>query len=217
MLRNREEAAQLLLKKLASYKNQNPLVLGIPRGGMPMAKIIAEGLRGELNAILIHKIPAPYQKDLAVGAVGLSGRIFRLPVVEVYEISDSYMEREARRQLQSLKTKKEKYQLQEAGCRDRVVIIVDDGVATGATVIGAIQEVRAQNPEKIVLAVGVIASTAAAGIRNLVDELLVLEEPEGFFEIGQHYSDFPEITEEDVGRLLNSYRSRASSPDTLFY
>lgn len=199
----------MLTKRLVKYKDSNPLVLGIPRGAMPMAKIIAEGLNGELGAVLIHKIPAPYQKELAIGSVGITGKVFRLPIVEFYEVSDAYMEHEAQRQLEVLKKRKEKFQLPDLNCKDRVVIIVDDGIATGATVLGAIHEVRSQKPKKIILATGVVARVTATEIRSLVDDFIALEEPEGFFAVSQFFSDFSEVTDEDVVKILADYRKKS--------
>lgn len=201
-LKNREEAGQLLLQKLKNYRNQNPLVLGIPRGAMPMAKIIAEGLHGELNAVLVHKIPFPHAREVAIGSVGLSGKIFRLPRIEFYEISDSYIEREAEKQLAVLRKRKEMFRLPDLNCQGRIVIIVDDGIATGATAIGAIQEIRSQNPKKLILAAGVVARSTATTIRSMVDEFIVLEEPDGFFAVSQYFADFSEVTDEDVVEIL---------------
>lgn len=206
ILKNRDEAAQLLLQKLMKYKNQNPLVLGIPRGAMPMAKIIAEGLGGELNAVLVHKIPFPFEKEVAIGSVGLSGKVFRLPRLEFYDISDSYIESEAKKQLAVLKKRKEMFQLPELQCQGRIVIIVDDGIATGATAIGAIEEIRSQNPKKVILAAGVVARSTAATIRSMVDEFIVLEEPDGFFAVSQYFADFSEVKDEDVVEILKGRR-----------
>lgn len=210
MLESRDDAARLLLQKLVQYKDKNPLVLGIPRGAMPMAKIIAEGLNGELGAVLVHKIPAPYQKELAIGSVGISGKVFRLPMVDVYEISDSYIEREAKKQMEVLQSRKDQFNLPTLNCRDRIVIIVDDGIATGATAIGSIHEVREQKPKKLIFAAGVVAKSTAATIRSLVDEFIVEEEPEGFYSVSQFFSDFTEVTDDDVVELLKNEPKRKS-------
>lgn len=210
MLESRDNAARLLLQKLVQYKDKNPLVLGIPRGAMPMAKIIAEGLNGELGAVLVHKIPAPYQKELAIGSVGISGKVFRLPMVDVYEISDSYIEREAKKQMEVLQSRKDQFNLPTLNCRDRIVIIVDDGIATGATAIGSIHEVREQKPKKLIFAAGVVAKSTAATIRRLVDEFIVEEEPEGFYSVSQFFSDFTEVTDDDVVELLKNEPKRKS-------
>lgn len=206
MLKNREEAAELLLKKLMKFKKQNPLVLGIPRGAMPMARIIAEGLEGELNAILIHKIPAPNQPELAIGSVGLSGEIYRLPLIETYEIPESYVQQAAYQQVEILKKRQERFHLPPLSCKDRVVIIVDDGIATGATVMGAIHEVRRQKPRKLILAAGVVAQSTADEIRPKVDELISLDEPEYFYAVSQFFSDFTQVTDEEVVEILSKSR-----------
>ncbi len=201
-LKDRTEAANQLLKKLSKFKGQCPLVLGIPRGAMPMAQIIANGLNGELNAILIRKIPAPFFKELAVGAVGLSGHILKLPLAMVYEIPDSYIHEEAKRQIQILRKRKEQFNLPELNCKDRTVIVVDDGIATGATALGAIHDVMAQKPAKIILAAGVVARSTADQIRKRVDELVVLAEPEEFGSVSEFFSDFSEVTDEQIFKLL---------------
>lgn len=215
VFKNREDAAQKLLKPLMKYKNQNPLVLGIPRGAMPMAKIIAEALNGELNAVLVHKIPAPYQEELAIGSVGLSGQIQRLPISKSYGISDAYIEKEAARQLEILKKRQERFHLPKLDCKNRLVIIVDDGIATGATAIGAIHEIRLQKPKKLVLAAGVIAKNTADSIRGLVDELITLEEPDFFYAVSQFFVDFAQVTDDEVVEILRHIPKHKTPPSEL--
>lgn len=213
IFKNREEAAELLLKKLAKYKNQNPLVLGIPRGAMPMARIIAEGLHGELNAVLIHKIPAPNQPELAIGSVGLSGEIYRLPLIESYEIPESYVQLAAQEQLEVLKKRQKRFHLPALNCKGRVVIIVDDGIATGATAIGAIHEIRLQKPKKLILAAGVVAQSTAGEIRALADELITLGEPEYFYAVSQFFSDFAQVTDDEVVEILKNVKKLKRSSE----
>lgn len=213
-LKDRTEAARLLLKKLSMYKGKNPLVLGIPRGAMPMAHIIASGLEGELNAILIRKIPAPFFDELAIGAVGLSGHILKLPLADTYNISESYIKEEASKQLKLLAQRKDQFDLPELNCKDRIVIVVDDGIATGATALGAIHDVAAQNPAKIVLAAAVVAKATAIQLRHKVDELVVLAEPEDFGSVSQFFSDFSEVTDRQVLDLLKGPR-RSSPPSPV--
>lgn len=211
VLQNRVEAARLLLKKLKKYEGKRPLILGIPRGAMPMAAVIAEGLQGELNAILIHKIPAPHQEELAIGSVGLSGEIYRLPLIKALGVSEAYLKEAAQIQVEVLKKRQEKFNLPPLDCRGRIVIIVDDGIATGATALGAIHEVRAQKPQKIILAAGVIASSSLAEIRPLVDELIVLDAPEFFYAVSQFFVDFKQVTDEEVIQLIDQYQKKTGS------
>ncbi|MGE5086385.1 MAG: phosphoribosyltransferase [Bacillota bacterium] len=213
IFKDREEVAMLLLQKLMKYKNQNPLVLGIPRGAMPMARIIAEGLNGELNAILIHKIPAPDQPELAIGSVGLSGKIYPLSLIKEYSIPESYVQAAANKQLEVLKRRKAQFQLPELNCRDRIVIVVDDGIATGATAIGAIHEIRSQHPKKLVLAAGVVPESTSDKMRSLVDEFIVLQEPEYFYAVSQFFLEFKEVTDEDVVQILKNSKKSKRSPE----
>jgi len=203
IFRDREEAAYQLLEKLIHYKGKNVIVAGIPRGAMPMAKIIAEGLGAELNAVLVHKIPHPDSEEFGIGCVGISGNIHRLPYVERADISESYIQAAAKKQLKTLKERQRRYGLGEPKMKDRIVIIVDDGIATGATTIGAISEVRSVGAAKIVLAAAVSAREAAAQIKPLVDEFIVLDIPPGFFAVAQFFSNFPQVTDDEVVEMLH--------------
>lgn len=215
VFKNRDEAARLLSKKLTKYKNQNALVLGIPRGAMPMAKIISNDLNGELGAILVHKIPAPFQEELAIGSVGLSGKVYRLPIIEAYEVSDSYIERETKRQLEVLKKRQAQFHLPEYNYQNRIVIIVDDGIATGATAIGAIHELRAHKPKKLILAAAVVAKSTADTLRHLVDEFIVLEEPSFFYAVSQFFIDFTQVSDEEVIKILRDTQHKTAGPADL--
>lgn len=167
-----------------------------------MARIIASGLKGELGAILVHKIPAPNNEELAIGSVGLSGKIQILPYIEKLEIPKSYIESAAKKQLELLKTRQQNYGLHNPNYKDRIVIIIDDGIATGATALGAIYEVHLQKPKKIILAAGVIAKETAKKLRRVVDELVVLYEPEEFSAVGQFFSNFSQVSDEEVVEVL---------------
>lgn len=198
---NRETAAYQLLNKLMPYKGKNPLVAGIPRGAMPMAKIIAEGLQGELSTVLVHKIPAPDNQEFAIGCVGLSGKIQSLSHAQIYS-TETYLEAAAQKQLKVLKERQKLYGLHELNYKNRVVIIVDDGIATGATTICAVGEVRSQSPEKIILATPVSSIDAAEKIKSLVEELVVLDLPEMMFSIGEFYESFPQVSDHEVIAML---------------
>lgn len=198
---NRETAAYQLLNKLMPYRGTNPLVAGIPRGAMPMAKIIADGLIGELSTVLVHKIPAPGNSEFAIGCVGLSGKIQSLSHAKIYG-NETYIEAAAQKELKVLRERQKLYGLHDLYCKDRVVIIVDDGIATGATTICAIQEVRSQSPEKIILATPVSSVDAAEQIRPLVEELVVLYLPEVMFSIGEFYQSFPQVSDHEVIAML---------------
>ncbi|WP_374029086.1 phosphoribosyltransferase [Bdellovibrio bacteriovorus] len=204
MFQNRDEAARLLLKKLGAYKDKNVLVLGIPRGAVPMAKTIAEGLHGELSAVLVHKIPAPGYAELAIGSIGLSGKIFRNKgLITVYGIPESYVERAAAEELAVLKRRQAQFHLKDISYRDRIVMIVDDGIATGATVLGAIEEVKSQHPQEVVVVTAAIAHDTADKIRPQVDKLVSLVESDSFYAVSQYFVEFPQVTDEEVIKILH--------------
>ena len=202
IFRDRDVAAKLLLERLKIYKDDHPLILGIPRGAMPMAKIIADGLNGELNAVLVHKIPAPNSPEFAIGSVGLSGHIYRSSYVKGYGISERYITATAERELEILKNRKKMYGLPNSNIKNRVVIIVDDGIATGATTLCAIEEIRSQSPRKIIVATAVSSIEAAHTIERLVDELVVLDRPRNFFSVGQFFQNFPQVSDDEVISLF---------------
>ncbi len=204
MLKNREEAAVRLLEKLNHYQGKNPLVLGIPRGAVPMASHIAKGLSGELGVVLVHKIPSPENEEFAIGAIGLSGHIQRMPYLKEYHISESYIKAAAEKQLATLKARQQKYGLKDQNYKDRIVIIVDDGIATGATTLSAIEEVRTQDPEKIIVAAAVASRESVNKILPLVDEMVLLDIPSYFGAVGQFFENFTQVSDEEVIHLLSS-------------
>jgi putative phosphoribosyl transferase len=202
--KNRAEAAILLAKKLEIYRDKNPLVLGIPRGGMPMAKIVADDLNGELGGILVHKIPSPDNEEFAIAAIGLSGEIQRQPYLASYPISEEYLKAAAQKQLAVLQARYKRYGFSQPNYHHRIVIIVDDGIATGATVLAAIYEVRLQHPKKIIVAATVASEDSAEKIRAVADELVVLDTPEPFHAVGNFFVDFSEVTDEEVMAIFSA-------------
>lgn len=202
IFRDRESAAYQLVPKLQKYKNENPLIVGIPRGAMPMAKIIADSLGSELSAVLVHKIPHPFNVEFAIGSIGISGKIHLQPYAKYNDIPDDYIKGAAEIQLRNLREREKNYGLEKLNMKDRTVILVDDGIATGATVIGAISEVRELGAKKVVLAAAVSSSDAGYEIERLVDDFVVLDIPEGFFSVGQFFSNFPQVSDHEVISIL---------------
>lgn len=208
--KNRESAAQQLLLKLMKYREEDPVVMGIPRGAMPMAKIIAVGLGAELSAVLVHKIPHPDNEEFAIGCIGISGKVYRLPYVKNFAIPETYINQTAGEIHLKLKKRQAEYGLENLNLEGRTVIIVDDGIATGATTECAISEVRMSGARKIVLAAPIAARDAAKKLMPLVDELVVLDIPFGFFGVAQFYSSFPQVSDEEVIHLLHGDEVRDS-------
>lgn len=203
MFADRDNAAKLLLKKLISYKDKKDLVVaGIPRGAMPMAKIIAEGLGAEMTGVLVHKIPHPTSEEFAIGCVGVSGHSQLLPYSNAEDIPKSYISTTVKKQLDKLKKRQRDYGLSSPDFSGKTVIVVDDGIATGATTICAIHEVRLQKPEKIILAVPVSSTDAAKRIKPLVDEFVCLYIAPYMMSVGEFYSSFPQVSDEEVIQII---------------
>ncbi len=198
MFRNREEAAERIAERLEHYRGRNPLVLAIPRGGVPMGRIVADRLGGELDIVLVHKIGAPGNPEFAIGSVDESGHVELNPGAEQYGISSDYIEREAERQLETIRERRARYRRPPTRAEGRVAILVDDGIATGATLSAAIRSVRAQSPETLVVAVGVAPPPTVDRLRREVDELVCLEAPAEFMAVGQFFRDFRQVEDEEV-------------------
>lgn len=202
---NRKQAAGLLAKKLAKYKGQNPLVLGIPRGAVPMAKIIADALEGELDIVLVRKLGAPGQPELAVGAVDENGKLFLSPYLGQLGISPAYIREEKKAQIKILRERRALYTphrppIDPSG---RIVIVVDNGIATGATMISALRAVRAQHPLKLIAAMAVAPQTTLHRMAKEADEIVCLAAPEVFYAVGEFFEDFSQVYDEEVIAILH--------------
>lgn len=201
---NREHAARLLADKLAVYRGQHPLVVGIPRGAVPMAKVIAEALDGDLDIVLVHKLGAPGNPELAIGSVDESGHVLLHEYAWDLDVDEQYIEQEKQAQLKTLHHRRAQYTpvrppLDPTG---RIVIVVDDGIATGASMLAALRAVRAKQPAKLIVAVAVAPPETAARIRQEVDELVCLATPYDFMAVGQFFEDFSQVSDEQAIAIL---------------
>ncbi|HUJ79629.1 MAG TPA: phosphoribosyltransferase family protein [Nitrospiria bacterium] len=202
--KNREEAARLLVGKLTRYAGLRPLVLAIPRGAVPMGRIIADAIDGDLDVVIVHKLGAPDNPEFAVGSVDESGDVYISEDARALMIGDDYLNREARKQLAVLHRRRALYTpvrppIDPSG---RVVIVVDNGIATGATMIAALRAVRVKRPEQLIAAVAVAPPETLRRISREADDTICLEAPEEFYAVGQFYLDFPQVTDEEVIELL---------------
>jgi predicted phosphoribosyltransferase len=210
--KNREHAAHLLAERLrAAYKNKHPLVLGVPRGAMPMAKIIADALGGELDVVLVHKLGHPDQPELAIGAIDESGNTILSDWAA--ELDPEYIEDEKRRQLSTLRDRRARYtpQREPINPQGRIVIVVDDGIATGSTMMAALRAVRAKNPKKLIGAVAVASPSAARSMLHECDAMVCLNVPADFSAVGEFFDDFTQVSDEDVIEVLRESELKVSA------
>jgi predicted phosphoribosyltransferase len=203
LFENREHAARLLARRLSSYyKNKNPLILAIPRGAIRMAEIIADALGGELDVVLVHKLGAPGQPELAIGAVDEAGHGF----LSGYglDIDEAYLEAEKQTQLEVLRKRRAYYTPSRGAIdpHDRIVIVVDDGIATGSTMTAALRAIRRSKPKKLVAAVAVASPGAARAMAREADATFCLEVPAEFYAVGQFFEDFSQVSDEEVAAIL---------------
>lgn len=201
MFTNREEAARKLSSKLTHLRKEHPVVLGIPRGGVVLGKYIADQLEAPLDVAMTKKIGHPENPELAVGAVSLETEV----AVSKLNIPEKYFNEKVREVRQLLRERYEKY----TGKRENIplygatAILVDDGIATGNTMLATIQLVREQKPDRIVVAVPVAPPSTMKHMQQEADEFVVLETPEHFSAIGQFYKEFHQLSDEEVIALLN--------------
>ncbi|MBZ0329532.1 phosphoribosyltransferase [Halomonas sp. ANAO-440] len=202
MFRDRLDAARQLAQRLERLKGRNPLILAIPRGGVPMGRHLADALEGELDVVLVRKIRAPGSPEFAIGAVSEDGSM-KLDDAASHFPPEA-VAREADHQRQLLKERRERYSpvRPPISPEGRVVVVVDDGSATGATMEAALKTLRGR-PERLIAAMGVGAPSAVARLEAAADEVACLEIPQGFMAVGQFYADFSQVEEEEVIELLN--------------
>jgi putative phosphoribosyl transferase len=209
--RSREHAAQILAERLSgAYKNKNPLILGIPRGALPMAEIIADALGGELDVVLVHKLSHPDQPEFAVGAIDESGRIYLADWAT--ELTPQLLEDEKQRQLDVLRRRRNLYTPLHPPTDPlgRIAIVVDDGIATGSTMIAALRAVRTKRPKKLICAVAVASPQALHAMSREADAVVCLTAPAEFFAVGQFFDDFAQVSDEDVVVILQRHKAAAA-------
>jgi predicted phosphoribosyltransferase len=209
---DRIDAARQLATALEAYRGRNPLVLAIPRGAVGMAAVIAEALGGELDVVLVRKLRAPGNPELAVGAVDESGWTYVASHAASVGADTAHIEREKRTQLETLRARRARYTparppIDPAG---RIAIVVDDGLATGASMIAALHAVRAKSPQELVCAVPVAAPESLERVRPYADELVCLAAPPEFYAVGQFYREFPQVEDDEVVRMLGEARHQPS-------
>ncbi len=214
---NRHEAGRLLAERLAHLREEKPIVLALPRGGVPVGFEVARALQAPLDIILVRKIGVPGQPELALGAVVDGARaqtVINHEVMDMLGVSESYLREQTRKQLAEIDRRRTLYvgdrpYLDIAG---RTVIVVDDGIATGSTVLAALKAVRRAKPRRIVLAVPVAPPETIKELHEQVDEVVCLMTPAWFGAISRFYTDFHQVSD---GEVVDYLAVRAPKNATL--
>ena len=209
--RDRRDAGQRLARELARYKKDEPVVLALPRGGAVVAAEIADALDAPLDLILVRKIGVPYQPELAMGALvdGRRPHIIRNDDIIAYSgISEEDFDRVCKAELSEIDRRGKLYlaDRSRANVTGRVVIVVDDGIATGATTRAALEAIREQRPKWLVLAVPVAPTSTLDELSGLPDEIVCLQSHEPFYAIGLYYDDFRQVSDREVIDILSNAR-----------
>jgi len=210
---DRADAGRRLAERLSGIDTDNAVVIALPRGGVPVGAIVAEELGLPLDVILVRKVGAPMQPELAVGAV-TDGDEMRLTINRDIQaelgLSDAQIEELAKRQLPEIERRREAYYKGRSPTplSGKTVIVVDDGVATGATVNSALRLIRAQKPAWLILALPVAPADTIARLQEHADEVICLQTPSPFYAVGAHYADFAQVPDEEVITLLERAHAR---------
>lgn len=204
---NRTEAGRGLAMRLRSYANRKDVtVLGIPRGGVPVAFEIARMLKAPLDILVLRKLGVPGHEELGFGAIASGGiRALNPEIVEALRISTLDIEAVTNREVKELKRRERAYRGDRPALdvRGRTVILVDDGIATGSGMRAAVNALRQMNPARIVIAVPVAPASTCDHLRQEVDDLICLAMPEPFYGVGQFYNDFSQVSDQEVNELLD--------------
>lgn len=217
---NRTEAGRLLASRLRAYEgNQRLIVIALPRGGVPVGFELARNLHAPLDIMTVRKIGVPGQPELAMGAVASGGIcVLNEDLIRSLNLSKYYVYAQIAKQRRELQKREMRFRRNgpAQSLSDRIVVLVDDGAATGATMLAAIQAVRTQSPKQIIVAVPVASAEACEKFETETGTCICLATPEPFLSVGQYYRSFPQVTDQEVeDLLLQLHVYRETAPPVL--
>ena len=204
MFYDRLEAGSLLADQLKKFKGHPGIVLAVPRGGVPVAYVVARELGLPLEVVLTKKIGHPLNKEYAIGAVSLSDYF----IIPHEDVPESYIPEEVERVRQKLRDMYNKFMgdTETLSLENKLVIVVDDGIATGNTMIATVNLLKKSKPAKLVIAVPVASHQSVTALKKMVDEVIVLHIPEEFYGVGAFYEDFGQVSDEEVQYYLQKWK-----------
>ena len=206
LFEDRGDAGRQLAAAARGYAVEDPLVLALPRGGVPVAYEVAQELGAPMDLLFVRKIGAPGHPEYGIGAVvdGDNPQVVLSEMVDQLGITAAYIERQKRRELEEIERRRRAYlgDREPLAIKGRTVMVVDDGIATGGTVRASLRALRSAEARRLILAVPVAAADTIESLRSEADEILCLATPEPFYAVGMHYRDFDQTTDEEVVRLL---------------
>jgi putative phosphoribosyl transferase len=206
MFTDREDAGRQLAATLADLAGQDVVVLGIPRGGVQVAAVVAGALGAPLDVVIPRKVGAPANPELGIGAVAQDVEVLDERLIRLLGVSEDYLRQEIEAQQEEIRRRSAAYRGNRppVELRGKVAVVVDDGVATGGTAAAAARWARARGATRVILAVPVAPAEAVGRLRREADEVRVLDTPEPFYAVGQWYEDFPQVSDERVVELLRA-------------
>lgn len=205
IFKDRVDAGEILANKLSKYAAENPLVLGLPRGGVPVAFEVAKALKAPLDVFIVRKLGVPGHEELAMGAIATGDvRVLNESVIEYLHISKEAIATETRKEKEELKRRERVYRSgrDPVNVANRTVLLIDDGIATGSTIKAAIAALKKQKAGKIIVGVPVAPSSTIEELKKEVDDLVCISTPDLFMAISVWYDEFPQTTDEQVRELL---------------
>lgn len=209
MFIDRQDAGEQLAVALMQFKDDNPIILALPRGGVPIGRIVADALNAPLDVLLVRKISAPGQPELAIGAITSNGKptlFIDKEIAPLVGANEEYIESQINRKLKEIAQRKQMYGnvRSNLSLKDRTVIVVDDGIATGSTAQVALQSLRTAKPKSLILATPLAPRETITKLQRYADEIICLVTPSPFYAIGSHYHNFDQVSDSEVVETLDN-------------